>query len=103
MNFFCYICFKTFQTVENVILHLKYQEFIKENPKTKIRCVRNKNCENTFQSYYSLKKHVKKHDEKIDLQSNELSNTDCFRKPNDIDSVIYKKKIVTALIKVMIT
>lgn len=73
--YFCYFCNEVFAELNNLILHLKYQEFVKEKSSIKIKCVKEKNCDCTFQTFCALKKHLNK--------SHTLELNNPFADPNE--------------------
>lgn len=68
---FCYICKKNFETIEKIIFHLKYQEFVKEKTIHKIHCVYDPNCSFSFDTFFKLRSHINKHHNNANNRSTE--------------------------------
>lgn len=84
--YFCYICNNCFVKLCELISHLKYKEFVKEKSHTKIKCVADKNCKNSFQTFYALKTHLSKcHTTQI-----ETSGAQAVEQPVNTTGILHK-------------
>lgn len=72
MLVFCFICNKTFEKLNQVFIHLKLIEHIKEKSEIKLKCVVSVDCNSSFNTLSGLRRHAKSHFEICNNISQEL-------------------------------
>lgn len=81
MDFNCFLCFKSFNTVENTIQHLKNIHQLRNNAQD-LKCLaKSDNCTKKFKTFDALKKHSLQCTE-LNVMSNIVQKVCSFKKAN---------------------
>lgn len=73
LNFYCYLCPKSFSTMLNVKKHLIYKHSVQEEGrKLTIKCVKSRDCPNIYRSFKAMANHVRRCSENNEIEVNDM-------------------------------
>lgn len=92
MNFPCFICFNTFDSIYNLIKHLRSFHYIPDGPNLYLKCAF-LNCGLVFRTYSGFRKHLYTHDKQNNVYLVPPQELNC-KEPNSDQSLPFSHTIL---------